>query len=233
MEKLKRGVITGLQAIGIFFLSLFVYAFYPQNTVMSWICLIITIAIVYVFIRKSKRFAIGLLILYLLVGILAFWLTGGLSLLIHNVTESVSKTGPKLMEALQELIMGGAIVFVLYKLFVSGFNNRSEHGRFKDDSPVYKRKKNSGYGGYDEDGGYEKSDNSSAKGVINGSDDYWKISDHAKRIYDNRVSSESSDEREVWIRNGNKFADRLREKYGVDDPEIEYLIEKYYLDHKS
>ena len=125
MEKLKRGVITGLQAIGIFFLSLFVYAFYPQNTVMSWICLIITIAIVYVFIRKSKRFAIGLLILYLLVGILVFWLTGGLSLLIHNVTESVSKTGPKLMEALQELIMGGAIVFVLYKLFVSGFNNRS------------------------------------------------------------------------------------------------------------
>ena len=79
MEKLKRGVITGLQAIGIFFLSLFVYAFYPQNTVMSWICLIITIAIVYVFIRKSKRFAIGLLILYLLVGILVFWLTGGLS----------------------------------------------------------------------------------------------------------------------------------------------------------
>lgn len=69
--------------------------------------------------------------------------------------------------------------------------------------------------------------------MINGSDDYWKISDHAKRIYDNRVSSESSDEREVWIRNGNKFADRLREKYGVDDPEIEYLIEKYYLDHKS
>ena len=97
MEKFKRGVITGLQAIGIFFLALFVYAFYPQNTVMSWICLIITIAIVYVFIRKSKRFAIGLLILYLLVGILVFWLTGGLSLLVHNVTESVSKTGPKLM----------------------------------------------------------------------------------------------------------------------------------------
>ena len=194
MEKLKRGLITGLQAIGVFFLAVFISAIYPQNTVVSWICLIATIAIVYVFVAKSKQLAMGLLLLYLLIGFLVFWLTGGLASMIHSITVAASKTIPKLLEALLKIIIGGVFIFFLYNLLFFDFDSRKRNDSFENERAVSRKKKS---------------------------------------IYDNRVEAKSSSEREIWIRNGNKFADRLREKYGVDDPDVEYLIEKYYLDHTS
>ena len=232
MEKLKRGLITGLQAIGVFFLAVFISAIYPQNTVVSWICLIATIAIVYVFVAKSKQLAMGLLLLYLFIGFLVFWLTGGLASMIHSITVAASKTIPKLLEALLKIIIGGVFIFFLYNLLFSDFDSGKRDDSFEKKRSVF-RKKKSWETGSTEYGGYESSYNHHDTGLKNGSEDYWKIKKHAERIYDNRVEAESSSEREIWIRNGNKFADRLREKYGVDDPEIEYLIEKYYLDHKS
>ncbi len=232
MEKLKRGLMTGLQAIGVFFLAVFISAIYPQNTVVSWICLIATIAIVYVFVAKSKQLAMGLLLLYLLIGFLVFWLTGGLASMIHSITVAASKTIPKLLEALLKIIIGGVFIFFLYNLLFSDFGSRKRNDSFENERAVSRKKKSmkTRYPGH---GGYESSYDHYDTGLTNGSEDYWKIDEHAKRIYDNRVEAKSSSEREIWIRNGNKFADRLREKYGVDDPDVEYLIEKYYLDHTS
>lgn len=225
MEKIKRGLITALQAFGIFMLSAIFYGFYPQNTLMSWICLIVSIGITYVFVAKSKSLAMGILAVYFVISLIVFWITGGFAALASSFTAWGSKTGPKLLKALQELIMFCIICFVLYKLFLNGGkSNRKSGGYVEEDDdwePAPKKKEKKPR--FEEP--YRKK-----TGLINGSDEYWKIKEQAKRIYEHRVDSESTSEQEIWIRSGNNMSDRLREKYGYDDEVIEDLIAKYYLD---
>lgn len=228
MEKIKQGLITALQAFGIFMLSAIFYGFYPQNTLMSWICFIVSVGITYVFVAKSKSLAMGILVVYFIIGLIVFWITGGFAAVANSFTVWGAKTGPKLLEALQELIMLCVICFVLYKLFFNGGKSHRKSGRYveEDDDwePVTKKKEAKPR--FEEP--YHRK-----KGLVNGSDEYWTIQKQAERIYRHRVESESTSEQEVWIRSGNNLADRLREKYGFDDEVIEDLIARYYLDRIS
>lgn len=63
-------------------------------------------------------------------------------------------------------------------------------------------------------------------GLKNGSDEYWRIKDHAKRLYDGRVNASSSTEREKWEEKCEKYADRLIEDYGHDETVL-YIIKQY------
>jgi hypothetical protein len=67
-------------------------------------------------------------------------------------------------------------------------------------------------------------------GLVNGSDKYWDIIKHVERIVEKKNNARSSSEREEWAEKGKDLADRLREKYGYDDPVVSYIIDKYYLD---
>ena len=66
-------------------------------------------------------------------------------------------------------------------------------------------------------------------GLVNGSDEYWKIHDHAERIYNKKWDSTGS-EREMWAERGKNLADQLREEFGYGDRVVKDLIERYYLD---
>ena len=231
MKKIK----TGFQAFGLFFLTLLIFGFFPQNTLMSWICFIVSIAIIVVFIAKSRNLAIGLTIVYLIIGIIYFVISGGFSAMIDGATHTFSEIGPKLSDALTQIIGFGIICYVLYRLFIP--KNRGNE-RYKDISQGKKRKQEKYEDYYDNDEGYvserrEKHHSANMQGLGNGTDKYWKVKEQAERIYQHRVDAHSSSEREIWIKNGNEFADRLREKYGFDDPDVEFIIEKYYLDHTS
>lgn len=66
-------------------------------------------------------------------------------------------------------------------------------------------------------------------GLVNGSDEYWKIHDHAERICNKKCDSTGS-EREMWDERGKNLADQLREEFGYGDRVVKDLIERYYLD---
>lgn len=66
--------------------------------------------------------------------------------------------------------------------------------------------------------------------LISGSNEYYKIIEHAERIYRKKVEARSSSEREKWAEKGKELADRLREDYGYRDTEVSHIIDKYYLD---
>ena len=63
-------------------------------------------------------------------------------------------------------------------------------------------------------------------GLKNGSDEYWEIKEHAKRLYDKRANAHSSTEREKCENRCKEYADRLIEDYGHDET-ILYIIKQY------
>lgn len=67
-------------------------------------------------------------------------------------------------------------------------------------------------------------------GMQSGSDECWDFDKHANYIYRGKAESRSSKEREEYTKRGQELAYRMREKYGPDDPEVNYRIDKYGLD---
>ena len=67
-------------------------------------------------------------------------------------------------------------------------------------------------------------------GLVSGSSEYYKIKEQAERL--RRKVDDSNGDRDA-IERMHDFADRLREKYGFDDSEVNYIIDKYYLDYNS
>ena len=65
--------------------------------------------------------------------------------------------------------------------------------------------------------------------LVNGSNEYWKVYDHAERIYRKKCNTYGS-EHDEWVERGKNLADQLREKHGYGDSEVESIIDKYYLD---
>lgn len=217
----------GLKAFGLFFASALVYGLFPQNTATSWFCFLVSIAIIYLYIKKTKPVVIGVFSGYLLIGIITFVVSGRFAAMINAIQEYFSKTIPKLIEAGQEIIMLCAICFVLYKVFFPGEKYKIKEKFERRQSADEKRE-------YQDYPRCERTDhNYDDSSLKNGSDEYWKINDQAERIYRSRTESRTTDDERRWIRHGNDFADRLREKYGADDSEVERLIGKYYLDRKS
>lgn len=66
-------------------------------------------------------------------------------------------------------------------------------------------------------------------GLVNCSDEYWKIVDQAERYYWAKANAYSISERQKIAEQSKAFADRLIEKYGFDS-EVRYIIDKFYLD---
>lgn len=66
-------------------------------------------------------------------------------------------------------------------------------------------------------------------GLIFGSSEYYKIKRKAEHLRDKANCTYGSYERCIAIRNMHNFADRLREKYGFDDREVNYIIDLYSL----
>lgn len=64
----------------------------------------------------------------------------------------------------------------------------------------------------------------------NGSKEYYKITEHAERIYRKKCECRSSDERRKWTERGQNLADQLTEEYGYGDPMVKRIIEDYSLD---
>lgn len=66
-------------------------------------------------------------------------------------------------------------------------------------------------------------------GLRDGSNEYWKIEEHAERLYRKKCDSTGA-EKEKWIERCRNLADQLREEHGYNDPVVERIIEKWYLD---
>ena len=63
-----------------------------------------------------------------------------------------------------------------------------------------------------------------------GSDEYWKIKEHAERLYRKKMDARSSDERRDWADRCHDLIDGLREKYGYDDEMVKSLNDWYDVD---
>lgn len=110
-------------------------------------------------------------------------------------------------------------------------------GNYKGNSGTrsgFKTDNNSDYDDYDDDIDIVSKSKieSDSRGLINGSDEYWKIKNQAESIYYD-IANSTGHEREINIKCANNLAYRLREKYGFDDPTVNYIMEKYYLDWKN
>lgn len=62
-----------------------------------------------------------------------------------------------------------------------------------------------------------------------GSDDYYKFSEKADKIYRKHSDARTREEREKWEQKAEDLIDFMREKYGYDD-NVEWIINNYYLD---
>lgn len=69
-------------------------------------------------------------------------------------------------------------------------------------------------------------------GLVSGSPEYYKIKEQAERLR-HKVNNSYGDDKAVAIERMNDFAGRLREKYGFDDSEVNYIIDTFYLDWSS
>lgn len=227
LEKIKNGLITGLQSLGIFILMGAFSGLYPYNIVIEWISFIIIIGTIYIFIAKSRSLAKGIVVGYILLAILVFGLTGGFVSMANGFKAWTAEAVPKLVSLLEGAAILVGCVIVLY-VVIAGTRDNTGTGKHVIKDPGIPEEP------YDPDP--EPKPRYSPKkreGIQSGSDEYWKIREQAERIYWRRVKARSSSEREIWIRNGNEMADRLREKYGFDDKQINYLINEFYLDYTS
>lgn len=59
---------------------------------------------------------------------------------------------------------------------------------------------------------------------------YFKEKEHAERISDLRSRARDRDELDRLNRRAHDYADQLRETYGLNDEETEYIIDFYHLD---
>lgn len=61
----------------------------------------------------------------------------------------------------------------------------------------------------------------------NGSEKYYEAKECAERNYDARCAAQSTTEKEFYEQQGKKLADQLRAEYGYNDPEANYIIDRY------
>ena len=66
-------------------------------------------------------------------------------------------------------------------------------------------------------------------GLVNGSREFYDLSEHAERLYRAASEARRTEERREIAKRANKFADRMEEDYGIKDPQVERIIESYYL----
>ncbi len=59
---------------------------------------------------------------------------------------------------------------------------------------------------------------------------YWREKEHAERISDARREARDRDELDKLNKRAHAYADQLRETYGLNDEESEYIIDFYNLD---
>lgn len=66
--------------------------------------------------------------------------------------------------------------------------------------------------------------------LVNGSEEYWKVREHAERLYRKKMDANSTTERRDRAERCHDFLDGLREKYGYDDEMVERLNDMFDLD---
>lgn len=69
-----------------------------------------------------------------------------------------------------------------------------------------------------------------ANSLKSGSSEYWRLKEQAEYIYRKSANARNDDERRRWAERGLNLAYTMREKYGLSDESVEYIINQFYLE---